>query len=225
MLAKLWMVLAGEAIVFAGFLFGSAGTLSWPPAWAFLGVVSVAAFLIARLVVREDPALVRERLRWPVRRTPLPWDGILLVIFTVLFPGWLALMGLDAVRFDWTSMPDWLQIIGGIGVATALSFVYRVFEENTFRTRPVRVGKDRSQRLISTGPYAVIRHPFYAAVLFFCASTALMLGSWIGLAGVLLLGACLAVRVAMEDRQLRAKIEGYAEYARRVPYRLVPGLW
>jgi protein-S-isoprenylcysteine O-methyltransferase Ste14 len=223
MLAKLWIALAGEAIVFAGFLFGSAGTLSWPPAWAFLGVVSVAAFLIARLVVRDDPTLLRERRRWPVRRAPFPWDGVVVVIFTVLFPGWLALMGLDAVRFDWTTMPDWLQIIGGIGVATALSFVYRVFEENTFLARLVRPQKE--QRVISTGPYAVIRHPFYAAVLFFCVSTSFMLGSWVGLGGVLILGACLAVRVAMEDRQLRAKLEGYADYARRVPYRLVPGLW
>jgi protein-S-isoprenylcysteine O-methyltransferase Ste14 len=225
MLSKLWVALAAEAIVFAGFLFGSAGTLSWPPAWAFLGVVSVAAVLIARLVLREDPALLNERRRWPVRRMPLPWDGILVVIFTVLFPGWLALMGLDAVRFDWTFMPDWLQIIGGIGVATALSFVYRVFEENAFLTRLMRTRKERSQGLISTGPYAVIRHPFYAAVLFFCVSTSLMLGSWVGLGGVLLLAAGLAVRVAMEDRQLRAKIEGYADYARRVPYRLVPGVW
>ncbi len=225
MLPKLWVALAAEAMVVAGFLFGAAGTFSWPPAWAFLGVVSVAGVLIARLVLREDPALLHERRRWPVRRTPLPWDGILIVIFTVLFPGWLALMGLDAVRFDWTSMPDWLQIVGGIGVAMALSFVYRVFEENTFLARIMRARTDLSQKLVSTGPYAVIRHPFYAAVLFFCASTSLLLGSWVGLGGVLLLAACLAVRVAMEDRQLCAKIEGYADYARRVPYRLLPGIW
>jgi protein-S-isoprenylcysteine O-methyltransferase Ste14 len=225
MLPKLWVTLAAEAMVFAGFLFGAAGTLSWPPAWAFLGVVSVAGVVIARLVLREDPALLHERRRWPVRRTSLPWDRILIVIFTVLFPGWLALMALDAVRFDWTSMPDWLQIVGGIGVAIALSFVYRVFEENAFLARIVRVRTDLNQKLISTGPYAVIRHPFYAAVLFFCASTSLMLGSWVGLGGVLLLAACLAVRAAEEDRQLRAKIEGYADYARRVRYRLLPGVW
>jgi protein-S-isoprenylcysteine O-methyltransferase Ste14 len=225
MLSKLWIAVAAEAMIFAGFLFGAAGTLSWPPAWAFLGVVSVAGVLIARLVLREDPALLRERRRWPVRRASLPWDGIFVVIFTVLFPGWSALMGLDAVRFDWSWMPDWLQIIGGIGVATALSFVYRVFEENAFLARIMRVRTDLNQKLISTGPYAVIRHPFYAAVLFFCASTSLMLGSWVGLGGVLLLAACLAVRVAMEDRQLRTKIEGYADYTRRVRYRLLPGVW
>lgn len=225
MLAKLWLALAAEAMVFAGFLFGAAGTLSWPPAWAFLGVVSVAGVLIARLVLKEYPALLREEDRWPARRVPLVWDGILIVTLTVLFPGWLALMGLDAVRFDWSWMPDWLQIVGGIGVAIALSFVYRVFEENTLLVRIMRVRSDLGQKLISTGPYAVIRHPFYAAVLFFCASTSLMLGSWVGLGGVLLMAACLAVRVSVKDRELRTKIEGYADYARRVPYRLLPGIW
>ncbi|HEY5048629.1 MAG TPA: isoprenylcysteine carboxylmethyltransferase family protein [Rhizomicrobium sp.] len=224
MLAKVWIVLAVEAVIFAGLLFGSAGTLGWPPAWAFLGVVSVGAFLITRMVERRDPALVEERLRWPIRRAQLPWDGVVIVILTVVFPGWLALMGLDAVRFDWSWMPDWLQIVGGIGVATALSFVYRVFEENTF-LQLVRAHKERGQKLISTGPYAVVRHPFYAAVLFFCISTALLLGSWLGLAGVFVLAVGLVVRTALEDRELRKKLEGYSAYARQVPYRLVPGVW
>lgn len=225
MLAKVWIALAIEALIFAGLLFGAAGTLSWPPAWAFLGVVSVGALLITLLVARHDPAMIAERMRWPVRRVQLPWDGIVLVFAAVVFPGWLALMALDAVRFDWSSMPDWLQIIGGIGVATALSFVYRVFEENTFLLRLVRAQKERSQKLISTGPYAVVRHPFYAAVLFFCFSTAFLLGSWVGVAGVFFLAAGLVIRTALEDRELRAKLEGYADYARQVPYRLVPGVW
>ena len=224
-MVKLWTALAVEALIFAGLLFGAAGTLSWPPAWAFLGVVCVGAFLITRMVVRHDPALIEERIRWPVRRAQFPWDGIMMVVLTVIFPGWLALMGLDAVRFDWSTMPDWLQIIGGIGVATALSFVYRVFEENTFISELMRARKERTQKLISTGPYAVVRHPFYAAVLFFCISTALLLGSWLGLAGVLVLAAGLVVRTGLEDRELRQKLEGYADYARQVPYRLLPGVW
>ena len=222
---KIWIVLGVEAFVFAGLLFYAAGTADWPPGWAFLGVVSVAAFLMVRMVARHDPALLKDVLHWPIRRAALPWDGFMLVILTVLFPGWLALMGLDAVRFDWSEMPDGLQIVGGIGVATAMAFFYRVFEENTFVARLARAQKERAERLISTGPYAVVRHPFYAALLFFCASTALLLGSWFGLAAVVVIGAALALRVALEDRELREKLEGYADYARRVPYRLVPGVW
>jgi protein-S-isoprenylcysteine O-methyltransferase Ste14 len=225
MLAKVWFVLAAEAILIAGLLFASAGTLDWSSAWAFMGVVSVGAFLITRLVLRTDPGLIGETSRWPIRRAQLPWDGIMIVLLTVIVPGWIVLMGLDAVRFYWLWMPDWLQIVGGIGVATALSFVYRVFEENTFLARFVNSRKKANGELISTGPYAVVRHPFYAAVLFFCVSTALLLGSWLGLASVLVLAAGLVIRTVLEDRALRAKLEGYADYARQVPYRLVPGVW
>jgi protein-S-isoprenylcysteine O-methyltransferase Ste14 len=222
---KVWIALGLEALVFAALLFGSAGTLSWPPAWAFLGVFFVAAFLITRMLARHNPALLRERMSWPVRRAQLPWDRIVMIVFMVLFPGWLALMGLDAVRFDWSDMPDWLQIIGGIGVAAAMSSVYRVFEENTFLAPIVRIQKERGHTVISTGPYAVVRHPLYAAVLILFVSTALLLGSWYGLAGVLVLGIGLVFRTAMEDRELRLKLEGYVDYSRRVPYRLFPGVW
>lgn len=226
MLAKVWIVLCVEALVFAGLLFGSAGTLSWPPAWAFLGVFFVAAVLISRMVARHNPALLREPLRWPMRRANWPWDGMILVVFTVLFPGWLALMGLDAVRFDWSGMPDWLQIIGGIGVAIAMSSVYRVFEENTVPAPTLRrQQRERGLKLIATGPYAVVRHPLYAAVLALFVSTALLLGSWVGLGAVLLLAGALILRTVLEDRELCITLEGYADYARRVPYRLIPGVW
>jgi len=220
---KVWIALALEALIFAALLFGSAGTLSWPPAWAFLGVFFVAACLITRMLARHNPALLRERMSWPVRRAQLPWDRIVMIVFMVLFPGWLALMGLDAVRFDWSDMPVWLQITGGIGVA--MSFVYRVFEENTFLAPIVRIQRERGHNVISTGPYAVVRHPLYAAVLILFVSTALLLGSWYGLAAVLVLGMGLVFRTAMEDRELRLKLEGYVDYTRRVPYRLFPGVW
>jgi protein-S-isoprenylcysteine O-methyltransferase Ste14 len=225
MSTKVWVALSLEALIFGALLFGSAGTLSWPPAWAFLGVFFAAAFLITRMLARRDPALLNERMQWPIQRAQLPWDRIIMVVFTVLFPGWLVLMGLDAVRFDWSGMPNWLQIIGGIGVAAAMSFVYRVFEENTFLAPIVRLQWERGHKIISTGPYAVVRHPLYAAVLILFVSTALLLGSWFGLAGVLVLASGLVFRTAMEDRELRRKLEGYADYARRVPYRLFPGVW
>jgi protein-S-isoprenylcysteine O-methyltransferase Ste14 len=222
---KVWIALAIEAVLFAGLLFGSAGTLSWPPAWAFLGVFFVAAFLITRMLARHDPALLQERMSWPIRRAQLPWDQFVMIVFMVLFPSWLALMGLDAVRFDWSDMPDWLQVIGGVGVAAAMSFVYRVFEENTFLAPIVRLQMERGHKVISTGPYAVVRHPMYAAALILFISTALLLGSWYGLGAVSILGICLVFRTAMEDRELRLKLEGYLDYTRRVPYRLIPGVW
>ena len=224
MSAKFWVALGIEAAI-AVVLFGAAGTLSWPPAWAFVGVSLVVAFLITRMVARHDPAILKNSLRWPILRAELPWDGIFKVLFTVLFPGWLALMGLDAVRFDWSWMPDWLQIAGGIGVAAALSSIYRVFEENTSLWRSLRLRTERGRQIISTGPYAVVRHPLYAAGVILFVSTALLLGSWLGLAGGLVLASAIVFLTAMEDRELRLKLEGYADYSRRVRYRLLPGVW
>ncbi|HEY2445443.1 MAG TPA: isoprenylcysteine carboxylmethyltransferase family protein [Rhizomicrobium sp.] len=224
MSAKLWIALGIEMAI-AGLLFGAAGTLSWPPAWAFVGVSLVVAFLITRMVARHDPSILKGSLRWPILRAELPWDGIFMILFTVLFPGWLALMGLDAVRFDWSWMPDWLQIVGGIGVAAALSSIYRIFEENTFPWRVVHLRKDNGRRIISTGPYAVVRHPLYAAGVILFVSTALLLGSWFGLAGVVVLASAIVSLTAMEDRALYLKLDGYADYARRVRYRLFPGVW
>ncbi|HEY6577942.1 MAG TPA: isoprenylcysteine carboxylmethyltransferase family protein, partial [Rhizomicrobium sp.] len=224
MQARVWIGLGLEAIIFAGLLFGSAGTLGWPPAWAFLGVFFVAAFLITRMLA-HDPALLGSRMRWSIRRERLPWDGLFGVLLTVLFPGWFVLMGLDAVRFDWSWMPDWLQIIGGIGAATAMAVIYRVSEENAFLSPIIRIQRECGHRVISTGPYALVRHPLYAAGLVLLVSTALLLGSWFGLAGVGVLASAVVFRTAMEDRWLRIKREGYADYARKVPYRLVPGVW
>lgn len=222
--AKIWVALVIEGVI-AALLFGSAGTLSWPPAWAFVGVSLVVAFLITRMVARCDPAILKGPLRWPILRGELPWDGIFTIVFTVLFPGWLALMGLDAVRFDWSWMPDWLQIAGGIGVAAALSSIYRVFEENASLWRSLRQRTERGRQIISTGPYAVVRHPLYAAGVILFISTALLLGSWFGLAGVLVLASAIVFLTAMEDRELRLKLDGYADYSRRVRYRLLPGVW
>jgi protein-S-isoprenylcysteine O-methyltransferase Ste14 len=225
MSGRVWIGLTVEVLIFAGLLFGAAGTLGWPPAWAFLGVFFVAAFLIVRMLARHDPALLQERMRWPLRREQLPWDRMVVILLTVLFPGWLVLMGLDAVRFDWSWMPDWLQVIGGIGVATAMSIIYRISEENTFLSPIVRIQTERGHRMISTGPYAIVRHPLYAAALMLFVSTALLLGSWFGLAAVVVLGSAIVFRTAMEDRELRLKLEGYVDYTRKVRYRLFPGVW
>ena len=220
---KLWIWLTFEATVFAGLLFGAAGTLVWPPAWAFLGVVFMAGLLMTRMLAR-DPNLLRLRMRWVFSRELVPWDRVVTILLMVVFPAWLVLMGLDAVRFDWSQMPVWVQIVGGIGVAGAMSIIYRVCEEKAALAAMIRAQKERGRWLLS-GPEAVVRHPLYGAALVLFVSTALLLGSWLGLAAVLVLGSAVIALTWMEDRQLHLTREGYADYARRVPYRLFPGIW
>jgi protein-S-isoprenylcysteine O-methyltransferase Ste14 len=108
-----------------------------------------------------------------------------------------------------------------------LSFrmIARVFRENPFLAPVVKIQTERGHRVISTGPYAVVRHPLYAAVLIFLPGNALLLGSWYGLAASLVLAGGIVFRTAMEDRELRRGLEGYREYAARVRYRLIPFVW
>ena len=136
-----------------------------------------------------------------------------------------ALMALDARRFRWSAMPAALQVSGlAVQVAGDILFVL-TFRESAFLSPPVRVQRERAQTVVTTGPYAVVRHPMYAAFALFACGTALLLGSWWGLLGGLVMLAMLAWRSVREERVLRDELPGYAAYLERVRWRLVPGVW
>lgn len=222
---KVWIVIVVEALIFAALLFGAAGTFAWPAAWIFLILLFGSAAPITYKLARDDPALLEERMRPPIQSGQPLWDKIIMASFIVLFIGWLILIGLDAARFRWSIMPAWLQWIGAVGLAVAMWISYATFAANAFLANVVRIQTERGHTVVSSGPYAVIRHPLYAGALLFFASTALLLGSWFGLAGALALGGLLILRTALEDRELHRSLEGYADYARRVRYKLLPGVW
>lgn len=224
MSAKVWFALAAEALVFAAVLFGSAGTLRWPGAWAFLAIFFGIVIAITHWLSRHDPALLAERMKGPVQSQQPAWDRIILPSIGVLFLGWMVLMGVDR-RFGWSAVPVWVQALGAAGVAVSLWMCARVFRANTFLAPVVKIQAERHHEVISTGPYAIVRHPLYAAVLLFLPATALLLGSWAGLAGTLAIIAGLVLRTALEDRELQRSLPGYADYASLVRYRLIPQLW
>ena len=214
-----------EAAVFSLLLFGSAGTLEWGAGWAWMLLMFGGGGVVTVLIGRRDPALLAERMRSPMQRDQPSWDKVFLIVMGALWCAWIALMGLDAVRFRWSAMPLWLASVGSALVAISFWLVARVFLENTFLAPVVKIQKDRGHRVISTGPYAIVRHPLYAAVCVMIPASALVLGSWWGLASSVLLLAGLVWRTLMEERELVAHLEGYAEYAQRVRYRLVPFIW
>jgi protein-S-isoprenylcysteine O-methyltransferase Ste14 len=180
---------------------------------------------ITLLLARHDPALLAERLKSPVQKGQPFWDKFLLLVMSLAWCGWMVLMGLDAVRFRWSVMPVWLQCAGGALVILSFRMMGRVFRENTFLAAVVRIQTERGHRVISTGPYARVRHPLYAAVLIYLPANALLLGSWYGLAASVILSGGIVFRTAMEDRELLHGLEGYQEYAGRVRYRLIPLVW
>jgi protein-S-isoprenylcysteine O-methyltransferase Ste14 len=180
---------------------------------------------ITLFLARHDPALLAERMKMRVEKDQPLWDKVFLLAMMVGWCGWLPLMGLDAVRFRWSAMPLWLQCAGGALMLLSFRMIGHVFRENTFLAPVVRIQTERGHKVISTGPYAIVRHPLYAAVLIYLPANALLLGSWYGLAGSFVLSGGLVFRTAMEDRELRRGLAGYTEYAARVRYRLIPFVW
>jgi protein-S-isoprenylcysteine O-methyltransferase Ste14 len=222
---KVWIALGAEFLVFAVLLFGPAGTLAWPAAWNFLVLFFGGVLLIARALARDDPALLDERMKPLIQKGQPLWDKIIMASFAVLFAGWLVLMGFDAGRFHWSAMPAGLQWLGAAGILVSMGIWTRTHQANPFLANVVKIQTERGHRVVTKGPYGLVRHPFYAAALLFLPSAALMLGSWFGLAAAILLASLLILRTALEDSELHRRLDGYADYAQRVRYRLVPWLW
>jgi protein-S-isoprenylcysteine O-methyltransferase Ste14 len=210
------------ALAIGGTLFTSAGRFDVPAVWwAYLGMwllVSVVGALGA------DPALLQERLRpGPGARESLPLAAL---IAGALTASHFVIAGLDVGRFHWSdSVPAALEWAGLVTFAASLAIAQWASSENRFFSSVVRIQSERGHHVITSGPYAYVRHPGYAGAIGAALSSALALGSWLSILPSLLAGALLVRRISREERVLRKELPGYASYQQRVGYRLVPGLW
>ena len=204
-------------------LFLAAGRLNWPAAWIYL----VAHFLLAvagqAWLIRIDPDLVEERGRWGANTKA--WDRWILSANVVLTLALLIVIGLDAGRFGWSHVPWPIRLAALLGFLPGFGLPILASRANTYLASTVRIQDERGQTLVSTGPYAAIRHPMYAGMILFDLCLPVLLGSWWGLAVSGVMVAVLVLRTALEDRALQAELPGYADYAQRVPFRLIPGIW
>ena len=206
------------------FLFVPAGTLHWPAAWAFLGFMLASSLLFGGWLARNDPALLAERMRSPIRSDQPSADRKLLLAFLVFSVIWFIVMGLDQ-RFHASRMPLAVQAFGLVTLILSSGLIMWVFRENSFAAAVVRVQTERGHRVVSSGPYALVRHPMYSGAILFMVGMALLLGSWWGAAISPGFAALLGLRTRIEEGTLTSGLPGYADYAARVRYRLVPGLW
>lgn len=216
---------AGMMVVFAMALFLPAGTLAWPAGWAFFLLMFGFANAMSLWLLRFNPDLLAERLTGIGRPDQKTWDKVFLALMGVAFFAWLAVMALDAVRFRWSQVPPWLQGIGALLLLGSFYIFYLTFRENSYLSPAVRVQTERAQTVVSTGPYRCVRHPMYGGFVLFTFGTTLLLGSWYGLLGGLVLIGMVAWRAVQEERVLRKELEGYSAYMTRVRYRFIPYLW
>ncbi len=202
-------------------LFLPAGRLDWPEAWIFLLGFALAIVVGGIWSTRNNPDLINERGR--VAENTKWWDKVLLTLYILSFFALMVTAGLDA-RYRWSSVPVVVKIVGGIGLLLAFGLVFWVAKTNAYASAVVRIQDDRGHQVVTEGPYRYVRHPMYAGMFFFgCMS--LLLGSWWALIPAGLMIVVFIIRTALEDKTLIAELPGYAEYAQRVRYRLIPGIW
>jgi len=219
------LVIIVDFLVIAGLLFIPAGTVGWLAGWVFMALLCSITLIVVRMLVKHDPELLKERMSSPIQRNQPLWDRVLLPVFMLLFVAWLVLTPLDAVRFGWSDVPVWLQVLGALGLVFSFYVMYLIYRENAYLYPVVKLQEERGQSVVTTGPYRYVRHPMYAGSLIFFPATALLLGSWLGLLFSSVLIAIIILRTALEDRLLRSGLSGYAEYAQTVRYRLIPHVW
>jgi protein-S-isoprenylcysteine O-methyltransferase Ste14 len=209
----------------AAILFLAAGTWRWPGAWAYLILMFTGGLWIGLWLARHDPALLAERLAPPVQPDQKGWDKAFIPGLLVLVILWLVVMGLDAGRYQASHVPPWLQAVGALAITATMYIGYLSFRENTFAAPVVKIQAERGHRVVTTGPYAHVRHPLYAGAILYLFGIPLLLGSWYGLLAAPILIAALALRAVKEEQTLCAELPGYAEYAANVRYRLIPMVW
>lgn len=221
--------LAVQTIVWFGFMgaiiFVAAGTIDYIGGWLYLGEMIAASAVFGLHMLRVDPGLLSERLKPPIQKDqPLADKLVLMPILLLLFGG-MAFMAADAARWRWSMMPSAVQWAGCFLLLASLLFMYWTMRTNSFAAPVVKIQRERGQAVITTGPYAIVRHPLYFGALFYVAGTSLVLGSWWGLATIPFLALLLRIRIGVEEQALRTGLDGYDDYARRVHWRLLPYIW
>jgi len=209
--------------VFPVLLFALAGDWHWLEGWIFSAIFFLGCYATLLYLYFTDPALLNERYASPIQKEQKTWDKVLLSLFFVEFLIWFVIMPLDAKRYGWTS-PFHLRIkvLGTVLLLVAFYIIYRALQENTFAAPVVKMQKERGQRVVSTGPYAIVRHPMYSgATLLFVSGPLLLSSNW-GLALGVLSIVTIAIRSLGEEAMLKEELPGYREYMQRVRWRMVP---
>jgi protein-S-isoprenylcysteine O-methyltransferase Ste14 len=210
-------------VVFLAAVFAAAGTLRWTAAWVYLGLYAAAVTGLVVWLKKHDPGLLKERMS--PGADPKRWDKLIVRAYTWLFVVLFVVAALDAVRFGWSRVPLALQIPAFGIIVLSAAFGAWVFKENAYLASYVRIQTERGHQVCKTGPYRIVRHPMYVAIILIVLATPPGLGSCYGLIPAALIAGLFIVRTALEDRTLRAELPGYREYAAVTRWRLVPGLW
>ncbi len=209
-----------SAVVFVGaILFLPAGTWNYWQAWLFMGVLFIPVLLLAGYLFWNDPELLERRMRMRERRTEQKW---IMALSVVSLLGAFFLPGLDH-RYSWSEVPAAVVILADLIFLLGYVLFALTLRENRYASRVIEV--EAGQPIITSGPYAVVRHPLYLSALMMYMIAPLALGSYWALIPAGLLPVLLFFRIRNEEQMLMEELEGYRAYRQTVRYRLLPGIW
>ena len=203
-------------------LFIPAGTLSYWQAWVFLAVFAVSSQALGIYFLRHDRRLVERRMKIGPVAEQRPAQKVISALFMLGFVGFVMLPALDQ-RFGWSPVAPVLSLLADAIIVLSFVLFFLVMKSNSYAASTIQV--EEGQPVVSTGPYAYVRHPMYSGALLLLAATPLALGSWLSVLLIVPFFPVLAWRILDEEDFLRKNLPGYAEYMRRVRYRLVPQVW
>jgi protein-S-isoprenylcysteine O-methyltransferase Ste14 len=206
----------------AALLFIPAWTLDYWQAWTFLAVYFAASLAITLYLIMKDPKLLARRMSGGPTAEKEPVQKIIMSLTSLGFIGLLVVSAFDH-RFGWSHLPPYTALVGDVLVAIGLLAIFFVFRENTFTSATIELAPD--QKVISTGPYARVRHPMYAAALVMLLGIPIALGSKWGVLALVAIIPALIWRLLDEEKFLAHHLPGYVEYQSRVRYRLIPLIW
>lgn len=209
-------------LVLCPLVFIPAGALAYWQGWAFIVIFTVSTNIIGVYLALEDPALLERRIKAGPAAETRPIQKVLISLVYVSMIGLVVVSALD-YRFGWSSAPAWISILGNALVALGLMIDLLVLRENSYGASTIQTMQ--GQKVITTGPYALVRHPMYSGALILVAGAPLALGSYWGLLFLLLATPVLVLRILDEEKMLTSDLDGYTNYMRAVRYRLVPGIW
>jgi protein-S-isoprenylcysteine O-methyltransferase Ste14 len=209
--------------LFSYLLFSSAGRVNWLRGWSYVLVVLVLEVVTISLLAFLAPRTLNQRgsIGSGVKAFDR-WFAVLWLAFSLLTP---LIAGLDAVRFQWSTLPEALFYVGLIVMVAASLFADWAMVENEHFEQFVRIQEERGHQVVTTGPYRFVRHPGYLGAILGALATPLMLGSAWTFVPAAFIALLFTVRTHLEDLALRHELGGYEEYARRTRFRLVPLVW
>jgi protein-S-isoprenylcysteine O-methyltransferase Ste14 len=220
--ARTLLGLVALAVAMGVLIFVPAGTVRYWQGWVYLGIFMGASLLTSLYLLKKDTALLQRRLRGGPTAEKETTQKIIMVFTSIGFIALLVVPSLD-YRFGWSPVPLSLVIAGDVLVAAGFYFIFLVYRENTFASATIQVAEN--QKVVSTGPYALVRHPMYASAFLYLIGTPLALGSYWGILALVFMLPFLIWRLLDEERFLARNLAGYTEYQKKVPYRLVPHVW